>query len=60
MEKDTHAVFVRLVGRVLGALDLAHADESLKRTVKAYIWDAEKDLQVICQNKGVDNERKKE
>lgn len=56
MEKDTHAVFVRLVGRVMGALDLAHADESLKRTVKAYIWEAEKDL----QQKGVDNERKKE
>lgn len=54
MEKDTHAVFVRLVGRVLGALDLAKVDETLKRTIKAYIWQAEKDL----QEKGVDNEGK--
>lgn len=57
---NQHAVFVRLVGRVMGALDLAHSDESLKRTVKAYIWEAEKDLQINCQNEGVDNERKKE
>lgn len=54
MEKDTHAVFVRLVGRVLGALDLAKVDENVKKTVKAYIWQAEKDL----QNKVVDNEEK--
>ena len=40
---DSHRVFVRLVGRVLGALDLAGADETLKRTIKAYIWQAEKD-----------------
>lgn len=51
---DSHQVFVRLVGRVLGALDLAKVDETLKRTIKAYIWQAEKDL----QEKGVDNERK--
>jgi len=59
MEKDTHAVFVRLVGRVMGALDLAHADETLKRTVKAYIWEAEKDMPINCQNEGVDNGEKK-
>jgi hypothetical protein len=52
---DSHQVFVRLVGRVLGALDLAKVDETLKRTIKAYIWQAEKDL----QNQGVDNEEKK-
>ena len=51
---DSHQVFVRLVGRVLGALDLAKVDETLKRTIKAYIWQAEKDL----QNKEVDNEEK--
>jgi len=44
----------------MGALDLAHADETLKRTVKAYIWEAEKDMPINCQNEGVDNERKKE
>ena len=52
MEKDTHAVFVRLVGRVMGALDLAHADETLKRTIKAYIWDAEEDIQGGKENDG--------
>lgn len=41
---DSHAVFMRLVGRVLGALDLAHVDDNLKRTIKAYIWQAEKDI----------------
>lgn len=50
---DSHQVFVRLVGRVLGALDLAKVDETLKRTIKAYIWQAEKDL----QNQGVENDR---
>lgn len=43
--ENSHQVFVRLVGRVLGALDLAKVDETLKRTIKAYIWQAEKDLQ---------------
>lgn len=56
---NTQDVFARLVGRVLGALDLAHVDENLKQTVKAYIWQAKKDLQENCQNEGVDNERKK-
>lgn len=51
---DSHQVFVRLVGRVLGALDLAKVDENVKKAVKAYIWQAEKDL----QNQGVDNEEK--
>lgn len=55
---DSHRVFVRLVGRVLGALDLAHVDETLKRTIKAYIWQAEKDMQENCQDRGVDNENK--
>lgn len=41
---DSHQIFARLVGRVLGTLDLAHVDENLKRTIKAYIWQAEKDL----------------
>lgn len=41
---DSHEIFSRLVGRVMGALDIAHADETLKRTVKAYIWQAEQDL----------------
>lgn len=54
MKENSHQVFVRLVGRVLGALDLAKVDETLKRTIKAYIWQAEKDL----LNEGVDNERK--
>lgn len=56
--ENSHQVFVRLVGRVLGALDLAKVDETLKRTIKAYIWQAEKDLQENCQNQGVDNEEK--
>lgn len=43
-QNDSHCVFVRLVGRVLGALDLAGADDNLKRTIKAYIWQAEKDI----------------
>lgn len=58
---DSHQVFIRLVGRVLGALDLAKVDETLKRTIKAYIWQAEKDitdLPINCQNKGVDNGEK--
>lgn len=54
MKENSHQVFVRLVGRVLGALDLAKVDENVKKTVKAYIWQAEKDL----QNQGVDNEEK--
>lgn len=58
MKENKHQVFVRLVGRVLGALDLAKVDENVKKTVKAYIWQAEKDLQENCQNQGVDNERK--
>ena len=49
---DSHRVFVRLVGRVLGALDLAHVDETLKRTIKAYIWQAEKDMEENCQDRG--------
>ena len=56
---NTQEVFSRLVGRVLGALDLAHVDDNLKQTVKAYIWQAKKDLQENCKNKGVDNEAKK-
>lgn len=55
---DSHRVFVRLVGRVLGALDLAKVDENVKKAVKAYIWQAEKDLPKNCQFSGVDNERK--
>lgn len=54
---DSHRVFARLVGRVLGALDLAHVDETLKRTIKAYIWQAEADLQNE-QNREVENGRK--
>ena len=49
---DSHQVFVRLVGRVLGALDLAKVDENVKKAVKAYICQAEKDL-----NEGVENDR---
>ena len=59
---DSHAIFLRLVGRVLGVLDLAHVDDTLKRTIKAYIWQAEKDindLQKNCQFGGVDNGTKK-
>ena len=59
---DSHQVFARLVGRVLGALDLAHVDENLKRTIKAYIWQAEKDINDLpknCQFEGVDNGEKK-
>lgn len=52
MEENKHQVFVRLVGRVMGALDLAKVDENVKKTVKAYIWQAEKDL-----NEGVENDR---
>lgn len=52
-EKNAHTVFIRLVGRVLGALDLAKVDETVKKTVKAYIWQAENDL----QNQGVENDR---
>lgn len=58
---DSHQVFARLVGRVLGALDLAHVDENLKRTIKAYIWQAEKDTLEMpknCKIKGVDNGKK--
>ena len=55
---NQHQIFARLVGRVLGALDLAHVDENLKRTIKAYIWQAEKDILEMpknCQINGVDN-----
>jgi len=55
---DSHGVFIRLVGRVLGALDLIHADDNVKKAIKAYIWQAERDLQINCQNKGVDNGEK--
>ena len=55
---DSHQVFIRLVGRVLGALDLIHADDNVKKVIKAYIWQAESDLKENCQNEGVDNERK--
>ena len=61
MKENNHQVFVRLVGRVLGALDLAKVDENVKKAVKAYIWQAEKDITDLpknCQNKGVDNEEK--
>ena len=47
---DSHTVFLRLVGRVLGALDLARVDDNLKRTIKAYIWQAEKDLLTFDEN----------
>lgn len=60
---DSHAIFLRLVGRALGALDLAHVDDTLKRTIKAYIWQAEKDINDLpknCQFSGVDNGTKKE
>lgn len=56
---NTQEVFSRLVGRVLGALDLAHVDDTLKQTVKAYIWQARRDLQENCKNEGVDNGAKK-
>lgn len=56
---DSHSVFIRLVGRVMGALDLAKVDENIKKTVKAYIWQAEKDVQENCKNEGVDNGTKK-
>lgn len=52
---DSHEIFARLVGRVMGALDIAHADETLKRTVKAYIWQAEQDLNKE-KNGGVKND----
>lgn len=53
---DSHQVFARLVGRVLGALDLAHVDENLKRTIKAYIWQAEKDVLETKKNGEAQNE----
>lgn len=50
--EGTQQVFARLVGRVLGALDLAKADETLKQTIKAYIWQAQKDLKGGKENDG--------
>lgn len=47
---DSHQVFIRLVGRVLGALDLIHADDNVKKAIKAYIWQAEKDLLTFDEN----------
>lgn len=49
---DSHQVFIRLVGRVLGALDLIHADENVKKAIKAYIWQAERDIK-----EGIENDR---
>lgn len=48
---ETHKIFTRLVGRVLGVLDVARADDNLKQTVKTYIWQAESDV----KNKGENN-----
>lgn len=54
---DSHGVFIRLVGRVLGALDLIHADDNVKKAIKAYIWQAEKDLQEKMKIEGGKNDR---
>lgn len=51
---NKHQVFVRLVGRVMGALDLAKADDNVKRAIKSHIWQAERDLYAAEQKNVVD------
>ena len=50
MAEKNHDVFIRLVGRIMGVLDFAKVDENVKKTVKAYIWQAEKDLNEVVEN----------
>ena len=56
---DSHGVFIRLVGRVLGALDLAGSPDNVKKAIKAYIWQAERDLLETDKNEVVNNDRNK-
>lgn len=54
VKKNSHDIFCRLVGRIMGTLDLAKADDNVKKTIKAYIWQAEQDL---CSKNIVDNKK---